>query len=124
MHLAALTAILTGPDPGRIPAAPPPGGAPPPPIPLPDLRGPSLDAGSQLLHMVANTIGQWALVAAVVGIFVGGVLWAFGSYSQNYQQAYNGRKGVAVSVLAALLIGAGPHLVNFFFNQGSTAVNA
>jgi type IV secretory pathway VirB2 component (pilin) len=74
--------------------------------------------GSDFLHELASALGSWALIAAVVGIFVGGVMWAFGSYSQNYQQAYSGRKGVLVSGLAALLIGAGPYLVNFFYAQG------
>jgi hypothetical protein len=50
---------------------------------------------------------------------VGAVLWAFGHYSQNYQQAYNGRRGVMVSALAAVLIGAAPHIIGFFLGQGA-----
>jgi hypothetical protein len=46
-------------------------------------------------------------------------VWAFGHYSQNYQQAYNGRRGVMVSALAAVLIGGAPHIVAFFLGQGS-----
>jgi len=45
-------------------------------------------------------------------------MWAFGHYGQNYHQAYNGRKGVLVSGLAALLIGAAPHIIGFFVGQG------
>jgi MFS family permease len=74
--------------------------------------------GAQTLSNLANGIGGWALVAAVVGIVVGAILWAFGHYSQNYQQAYNGRRGVMVSGLAALLIGAAPKVVDFFLTQG------
>lgn len=74
--------------------------------------------GTDVLTRLASGIGFWALIASVVGVFVGGVLWAFGSFSQNYQQAYNGRRGVVVSGLAALLVGAGPYLVHFFFDQG------
>ena len=46
-------------------------------------------------------------------------MWAFGHYSQNYQQAYNGRKGVMVAGLAALLIGGAPYIINFFVIAGS-----
>ncbi|MCU4186945.1 DUF6112 family protein [Acidiferrimicrobium sp. IK] len=75
--------------------------------------------GTTFLDNLASGLGTWALIASVIGIFAGGVIWAFGSYSQNYQQAYNGRKGVLVSGVAALLIGAGPHLIGFFYSQGS-----
>jgi MFS family permease len=61
----------------------------------------------------------WALIAAVVGVVVGAIMWAFGHYSQNFQQAYNGRRGVLVSGLAALLIGGAPHLIQFFQHQGT-----
>lgn len=74
--------------------------------------------GSNVLTSLANGIGGWAVIAAVVGIVVGAIMWAFGHYSQNYQQAYNGRRGVMVSGLAALLIGAAPKVVNFFLSQG------
>ena len=78
--------------------------------------------GTGMVAQLASGIGFWALIAAVVGIFVGALLWAFGSYSQNYQQAYNGRRGVIISAVAALLIGAGPHIIGFFFGQGGSVV--
>ncbi|MDA8283582.1 MAG: DUF6112 family protein [Actinomycetota bacterium] len=75
--------------------------------------------GTQQLGQIANGLGFWALIAAVVGVVVGGVMWAFGHYSQNYQQAYNGRKGVLVAGLAALLVGAAPQLIHFFLSLGA-----
>ena len=45
---------------------------------------------------------------------------AFGHYSQNYQQAYNGRKGVLVSGLAALLIGGAPYIIGFLLSKGTS----
>ncbi|MGC8625967.1 MAG: DUF6112 family protein [Acidimicrobiales bacterium] len=74
--------------------------------------------GSSTLESLASGIGHWALLASIVGIFAGGVIWAFGHFSHNYQQSYNGRKGVIVSGVAALLVGAGPYLVSFFYTQG------
>ena len=75
--------------------------------------------GSQTLQSLANGIGAWALIAAMIGVVVGAVMWAFGHYSQNYQQAYNGRRGVLVSGLAALLIGGAPVIVNFLISAGT-----
>jgi MFS family permease len=75
--------------------------------------------GATTLQRLADGIGGWALIAAMLGIVIGAVLWAFGHYSQNYQQAYNGRRGVMVSALAAVLIGGAPHIIAFFLGQGT-----
>jgi MFS family permease len=82
---------------------------------------PSALPDSGVIQSLANGLDSWALIAAMVGVVLGAVIWAFGHYSQNYQQAYNGRKGVIVSGLAALLMGAAPEIVNFLFSQGQTA---
>ena len=75
--------------------------------------------GARVLQKLADGVGGWALIAAMVGVVIGAVMWAFGHYSQNYQQAYNGRRGVMVSALAALLIGGAPYIVSFLFGQGT-----
>lgn len=81
---------------------------------------PSQIPGSSVLQELADGIGGWALVAAMLGVVVGAVMWAFGHYSQNYQQAYNGRRGVLVSGLAALLIGGAPYIINFLVSKGAS----
>ena len=75
--------------------------------------------GSALIQSLADGIGGWALIAAMLGVVVGAVMWAFGHYSHNYQQAYNGRRGVMVSVLAAVLIGGAPQIISFFLDKGA-----
>lgn len=67
---------------------------------------------------LVNGLGGWALILALAGLVLGAALWAFGSHSQNYQQSFVGKRAVLVSGLAALLIGAAPVIVNFFFNTG------
>ncbi len=76
--------------------------------------------GADVLQKLTNGIGGWALIAALIGMVIGAIAWAFGQHSQNYHQAYSGRKGVIISGAAALLIGAAPHVVGFFSNMGNT----
>ena len=74
--------------------------------------------GSGTLQQMANGIAGWGLVLALVAVVVGAVTWAFGSHSQNLHHAVSGRRTVLVAGGAALLIGAAPILVNFFFHAG------
>ncbi len=76
--------------------------------------------GSNVLTGLTDGLGGWALIAAMAGVVIGAVMWAFGHYSQNYQQAYNGRRGVLVSALAAILIGGAPHIINFLVQKGGS----
>ena len=74
--------------------------------------------GSAALDVLLSGFTFYAFIAALVGMLLGAATWAIGHHSANYQQAANGRKGVVVSGFAALLIGAAPSLVTFFFNLG------
>src|SRR5471030_1242559 len=83
---------------------------------------PSLNAlpGGGTLQSLVDGLGAWALIAALVGLVIGAAAWALGVHAQNFQQSMVGRRAVMVSGLAALLIGAAPHIVNFFFGQGTS----
>ena len=76
--------------------------------------------GGGTLQALVNGLGAWALIAALVGLVIGAAAWALGVHSQNFQQSMVGRRAVLVSGLAALLIGAAPQIVNFFWGQGNT----
>jgi len=76
--------------------------------------------GGDVLQSLTDGIGGWALVLALVGLLIGAAAWALGAHSQNYHQAFNGRRTVMVSGMAALLIGAAPAIVNFFFHAGQS----
>lgn len=75
--------------------------------------------GYPVLKALTNGLGGWALFAALAGLIIGAVAWALGHHSQNYQQAYSGRKGVLISAAAALLIGAAPSVITFFEHVGN-----
>ena len=74
--------------------------------------------GSAELLTLAGGIGWWALLASLLGLVIGAAAWALGVHAQNFQQSLVGRRAVLVSGLAALLIGAAPPIINFFFNTG------
>lgn len=80
---------------------------------------PSQLPGGQVLQQLTNGIMGWALILALVALVVSAVSWALGSNSNNFQYAVAGRRGVVVAGLAALLIGAAPAIINFFFDTGT-----
>jgi len=75
--------------------------------------------GGGTLQELTNGSGAWALIAALAGLLIGAAAWALGVHSQNFHQSLVGRRTVLVSGLAALLIGAAPPLINFFFHTGT-----
>ncbi|MGD0379045.1 MAG: DUF6112 family protein [Acidimicrobiales bacterium] len=89
----AVSTVTLNPDPGNLP-------------------------GGAVLQQLTDGLGGWALIMALVGLVIGAAAWALGAHAQNYHQAFNGRRTVLVSALAALLIGAAPAIVNFFFHAG------
>lgn len=76
--------------------------------------------GSAVLQQLANGLAAWALVGALIALVVGAAMWALGSHTQNMHQSSTGRRAVVTSVAAAILIGAAPTLVNFFFHAGGS----
>ena len=74
--------------------------------------------GYQALQQFTDGIASWALLATLAAFLLGAALWAIGSHTQNMHQSMSGRRAVATSLLAAVLIGAAPHVINFFFSAG------
>jgi Family of unknown function (DUF6112) len=75
--------------------------------------------GSGVLQGLVNGAQGWALTLALVGLFIGATVWAIATHGHNPHHAGQGRTAALVSAAAALAIGAGPGLVNFFSNLGT-----
>lgn len=89
---------------------------------LAQIQNPGQDAGnipgSQQLNSVISGLRGWGLLLAGAAIVISAVIWAFGANSQNSQQATAGKRGVLIAIAAAILIGAGPVLINWAFGLG------
>jgi hypothetical protein len=77
--------------------------------------------GSNVLQQLVDGAQAWALAVALLGTFIGAGLWAVASHSHNHHFAARGRMAALVSAGAALVVGAGPGLINFFEHLGTTA---
>ncbi len=74
--------------------------------------------GGNVLQSLVNGLGWWGLLAALAGIVIGAATWALGAHTNNYQHTSTGKRAVLVSAAAALVIGAAPTILNFFFAAG------
>jgi hypothetical protein len=74
--------------------------------------------GGSVLQQLADGLGAWALIGSLIALLLGALIWAIGSHTQNMHQSSAGRRAVATSLVAAVLIGAAPSLINFFFSTG------
>ena len=74
--------------------------------------------GGAVLRDLTDGLAGWALIASLVGLFIGAIVWALGAHSQNWHQTNVGKRSVVVSALAALVVGAAPAIINFFAGQG------
>ena len=74
--------------------------------------------GTAQLNQLISGFDTWALMAALAGMLVGAAVWALGHHTSNYQQSLSGRKGLMVSAVAALVLGAAPTIINFLFGLG------
>lgn len=74
--------------------------------------------GGTVLQQIVNGLGAWALIGCLIALLLGALMWAIGAHTQNMHQSSAGRRAVATSLVAAILIGAAPTLINFFFSTG------
>lgn len=77
--------------------------------------------GSNVLQKLIDGAQGWGLALSLLGLFVGMAVWGVASHAHNPHHALHGRAAAFVSAGAALAIGAGPALINFFSGLGQQA---
>jgi len=76
--------------------------------------------GGKVLETLTNGAAGLLLVVCLLALVVAAGIWAVSHHSGNPQHASRARSGVIVCIAAALLITAGPALINFASHLGST----
>src|SRR5947208_745085 len=76
--------------------------------------------GSEIAQNITNGIGFYGLLFCLVGIVLSAAFWAVGSFSSNYTQQINGKKGFLISAGSALAIGAAAALISWFEGAGAS----
>ncbi len=74
--------------------------------------------GGTVLQSLIDGVASWALLGALAALVIGSAMWAIGNQTQNMQQSSAGRRAVVTALVAAILLGAAPALINFFFTTG------
>jgi hypothetical protein len=74
--------------------------------------------GQDKLQKLLDGLYSWSLILCLGALVVAALAWAWGSHSHHHQAAVYGRKGLLVAAAAALLIGASPAVVDFFYELG------
>lgn len=79
--------------------------------------------GTDQAERLLDGLAFYGLLFCVVGVVLSAGLWAIGSFSSNYTQSVNGKKGFLICAGAALAIGAASALVNWFATLGQGVEN-
>jgi hypothetical protein len=74
--------------------------------------------GSGVLQDLVDGLAFWGLLACLAGIIIAAAVWAFAAHSNNHHYSASGRRGLLISAVAALAIGASAAIVNFFAEAG------
>lgn len=75
--------------------------------------------GVGAFQKLLNGAAALALMACVAAFVVGAAQWGFGSRSQNYSQAADGKERMLKSAAGAFGIGAVAAVINFFYKAGT-----
>ena len=74
--------------------------------------------GNNVWDNVTGGLMHWGLIASVVAIVVGSMVWQVAGHGHNPHWASRGRVGALMGAGGALLTGAAPHIVNWAAQAG------
>lgn len=74
--------------------------------------------GSDVLEKLVNGLFFWTLLACLAGLLGSVIVWAIANRAHNPHHAQSGKLGVLFCAGGALVAGAAPAIINFFFTSG------
>lgn len=69
---------------------------------------------------IVSAMVPFSLVACVLAVIVGAIIWALGGFTNNPHRAASGKATVLWSLVAAIVIGASGFVVGWAHDQGTT----
>jgi hypothetical protein len=76
--------------------------------------------GISQLKTIVGAIMTVGLILSVLALIISAIIWGFGSNASNPHMASQGKLGVIISCVAAIICGASVTLINFFWNVGQS----
>jgi hypothetical protein len=76
--------------------------------------------GISQLKTIVGAIMTIGLILSVLALVISAIVWGFGANSSNPHLASQGKLGVIISCVAAIICGASVTLINFFWNLGQS----
>lgn len=76
--------------------------------------------GIAQLKTIVGAIMTIGLILSVLALIISAIVWGFGANSSNPHMASQGKLGVIISCVAAVICGASVTLINFFWTVGQS----
>lgn len=76
--------------------------------------------GASTVQKLVNGLFFFTLLACLAGFLLSVLTWAVGARGGNSGATQNGKTGTLLCAGGALVAGAGPAIINFFFDAGQT----
>jgi len=74
--------------------------------------------GADLFKKIVNWLGQIGIWGTAAAFLIGAAMWAAGGLSSNPQMAARGQKAIAISIVAAMLLGGATVILKLFYGAG------
>ena len=74
--------------------------------------------GSSVVTDLLGGLQAWALFGSIAAVLIGAAIWGIASHSGSAVGVHRGRSAFLGGAIGAVLAGAGPAIVNFFFSTG------
>lgn len=74
--------------------------------------------GSSVVTDLLGGLQAWALFGSIAAVLLGAAVWGLSTHTGSAVGVHRGRTALLGGALGAVIAGAGPAIVNFFFSTG------
>lgn len=74
--------------------------------------------GSGVVTSLLSGLQAWALFGSIAAILIGAAMWGLATHTGSAVGVHRGRTALLGGAVGAVIAGAGPAIVDFFFSAG------